>query len=96
LNYNVSRRNLKLCYEYTKIVPFQVQAAIKGSAAGKTVASEGVEESIIYVRFKAAASEVPACQYSGLTTSYNCENSYGLLYSFYVSIWRKGSLLPLF
>jgi hypothetical protein len=48
------------------------------------------------VRFKAAASEVPACQYSGLTTSYNCENSYGLLYSFYVSIWRKGSLLPLF
>ncbi|KAJ3686770.1 hypothetical protein LUZ61_015934 [Rhynchospora tenuis] len=36
----------------------QVQAAIKGSAAGKTVASEGVEESIIYVRFKAAASEL--------------------------------------
>ncbi|KAJ1691410.1 hypothetical protein LUZ63_015565 [Rhynchospora breviuscula] len=36
----------------------QVQAAIKGSAAGKAVASEGVEESIIYVRFKAAASEL--------------------------------------
>ncbi|KAJ1700483.1 hypothetical protein LUZ63_000262 [Rhynchospora breviuscula] len=36
----------------------QVQAAIKGSTAGKTVASEGVEESIIYVRFKAAASEL--------------------------------------
>jgi len=36
----------------------QVQAAIKASAAGKAVASEGVEESIIYVRFKAAASEL--------------------------------------
>ncbi|KAJ4808906.1 Conserved oligomeric Golgi complex subunit 3 [Rhynchospora pubera] len=36
----------------------QVQAAIKGSAAGKAVASEGVEESIIYVRFKAATSEL--------------------------------------
>lgn len=46
--------------------PFcQVQAAIKASAAGKAVASEGVEESIIYVRFKAAASEVPTYQHYG-------------------------------
>lgn len=44
---------------------FQVQAAIKASAAGKAVASEGVEESIIYVRFKAAASEVPTYQHYG-------------------------------
>ncbi|KAJ1691405.1 hypothetical protein LUZ63_015560 [Rhynchospora breviuscula] len=35
-----------------------VLKAIKGSATGKAVASEGVEESIIYVRFKAAASEL--------------------------------------
>ncbi|KAJ3677133.1 hypothetical protein LUZ60_002857 [Juncus effusus] len=35
----------------------QVQAA-KANASGKAVISEGVEESIIYVRFKAAASEL--------------------------------------
>jgi hypothetical protein len=86
--------------KFTKIVLFQVQAAIKGGAAGKTVASEGVEESIIYVRFKAAASEVPANQYSGLTIkgctciSILCykihQNSYILLLcSFYISLWEK-------
>ncbi|KAJ4745106.1 Conserved oligomeric Golgi complex subunit 3 [Rhynchospora pubera] len=41
-----------------KFRQLQVQAAIKGSTAGKTIASGGVEESIIYVRFKAAASEL--------------------------------------
>ncbi|KAF1887450.1 hypothetical protein Lal_00040504 [Lupinus albus] len=35
----------------------QVQEAIRGSAGGKAV-SEGVEASVIYVRFKAAASEL--------------------------------------
>ncbi|KAM0949240.1 putative oligomeric Golgi complex, subunit 3, cullin repeat-like-containing domain superfamily [Dioscorea sansibarensis] len=36
----------------------QVQAAIRGSVSSKTTVSEGVEASIIYVRFKAAASEL--------------------------------------
>jgi len=36
----------------------QVQEAIRGSGDGKTSISEGVEASVIYVRFKAAASEV--------------------------------------
>ncbi|KAJ6799528.1 conserved oligomeric Golgi complex subunit 3-like [Iris pallida] len=36
----------------------QVQSAIRGSGSSKTSVSEGVEASIIYVRFKAAASEL--------------------------------------
>ncbi|KAK3123562.1 hypothetical protein QOZ80_8AG0632790 [Eleusine coracana subsp. coracana] len=36
----------------------QVQAAIRGNNSGKTVVTEGVEASLIYVRFKAAASEL--------------------------------------
>ncbi|KAF5456269.1 hypothetical protein F2P56_025769 [Juglans regia] len=36
----------------------QVQAAIRSSGSGKTAVSEGVEASVIYVRFKAAASEL--------------------------------------
>ncbi|KAL6859379.1 hypothetical protein ACP4OV_017638 [Aristida adscensionis] len=36
----------------------QVQAAIRGSNGGKNIVTEGVEASLIYVRFKAAASEL--------------------------------------
>lgn len=36
----------------------QVQAAIRSSGGSKTSVSEGVEASVIYVRFKAAASEL--------------------------------------
>lgn len=36
----------------------QVQTAIRGSGSNKTTVSEGVEASVIYVRFKAAASEL--------------------------------------
>ncbi|CAL5375655.1 unnamed protein product [Camellia sinensis] len=36
----------------------QVQAAIRSSSGSKTAVSEGVEASVIYVRFKAAASEL--------------------------------------
>ncbi|KAG8087478.1 hypothetical protein GUJ93_ZPchr0010g8048 [Zizania palustris] len=36
----------------------QVQAAIKGSSSVKNIVTEGVEASLIYVRFKAAASEL--------------------------------------
>ncbi|PKU70495.1 conserved oligomeric Golgi complex subunit 3 isoform X1 [Dendrobium catenatum] len=36
----------------------QVQAAIRGSGSNKASVAEGVEESVIYVRFKAAASEL--------------------------------------
>ncbi|KAG5129981.1 hypothetical protein JHK84_036378 [Glycine max] len=36
----------------------QVQEAIRGSGGGKASISEGVEASVIYVRFKAAASEL--------------------------------------
>ncbi|KAL6010558.1 Golgi transport complex subunit 3 [Asimina triloba] len=36
----------------------QVQAAIRGSAGSKNAVSEGVEASVIYVRFKAAAGEL--------------------------------------
>lgn len=36
----------------------QVQAAIRSSGSSNTALSEGVEASVIYVRFKAAASEV--------------------------------------
>ncbi|KAE8797090.1 conserved oligomeric Golgi complex subunit 3 [Hordeum vulgare] len=36
----------------------QVQAAIRGSGSGKNAVTEGVEASLIYVRFKAAAGEV--------------------------------------
>ncbi|KAJ6823791.1 conserved oligomeric Golgi complex subunit 3-like [Iris pallida] len=36
----------------------QVQSAIRGSGSSKSAVSEGVEASIIYVRFKAAASEL--------------------------------------
>jgi len=36
----------------------QVQAAIRGGDSGKNIVTEGVEASLIYVRFKAAASEV--------------------------------------
>ena len=41
----------------------QVQTALKGSGGSKTGVSEGVEASIIYVRFKAAASEVNILKY---------------------------------
>ncbi|KAI4335148.1 hypothetical protein L6164_013821 [Bauhinia variegata] len=37
---------------------FQVQGAIRGSASGNAAVSEGVEASVIYVRFKAAASQL--------------------------------------
>lgn len=37
---------------------WKVQTALKGSGGNKGAVSEGVEASIIYVRFKAAASEV--------------------------------------
>ncbi|GJN16078.1 hypothetical protein PR202_gb03028 [Eleusine coracana subsp. coracana] len=40
-----------------KSVSSQVQAAIRGNNSGKTVVTEGVEASLIYVCFKAAASE---------------------------------------
>ncbi|KAG2692171.1 hypothetical protein I3760_08G040100 [Carya illinoinensis] len=36
----------------------QIQTAIRSSGSGKTAVSEGVEASVIYVRFKAAASEL--------------------------------------
>ncbi|KAE8735272.1 Sec34-like family protein isoform 2 [Hibiscus syriacus] len=36
----------------------QVQAAIRSSSSSKTSLSEGVEASVIYIRFKAAASEL--------------------------------------
>ncbi|XP_072997386.1 conserved oligomeric Golgi complex subunit 3 [Typha latifolia] len=36
----------------------QVHAAIRGSSSGKATVSEGVEASVIYVRFKAAANEL--------------------------------------
>lgn len=36
----------------------QVQAAIRSSSGNKASLSEGVEASVIYVRFKAAANEV--------------------------------------
>lgn len=36
----------------------QVQVAIRSSGGSKTSVSEGVEASVIYVRFKAAAGEV--------------------------------------
>lgn len=44
----------------------QVQAAIRSSGGSKAAVSESVEASVIYVRFKAAASEVtisflPSC-----------------------------------
>lgn len=47
-------------YSVLKLIfPFhQVQAAIRTSGGSKTSISEGVEASVIYVRFKAAASEV--------------------------------------
>ena len=38
--------------------PQQVQEAIRSSGANKASLSEGVEASVIYIRFKAAASEV--------------------------------------
>ncbi|KAL4557910.1 hypothetical protein LXL04_036104 [Taraxacum kok-saghyz] len=41
----------------------QVQTALKGSGGSKTGVSEGVEASIIYVRFKAAASELEHQQF---------------------------------
>lgn len=41
-----------------KVPLHQVQEAIRGSGGDKTSISEGVEASVIYVRFKAAASEV--------------------------------------
>jgi len=37
---------------------YQVQEAIRGSGGDRASISEGVEASVIYVRFKAAASEV--------------------------------------
>lgn len=45
-----------LCIMFT--VLHQVQAAIRSSGGSKASVSEGVEASVIYVRFKAAASEV--------------------------------------
>lgn len=44
--------------EFVLVFPLQVQTAIRGSGSNKTTVSEGVEASVIYVRFKAAASEV--------------------------------------
>ncbi|XP_023644127.1 conserved oligomeric Golgi complex subunit 3 isoform X1 [Capsella rubella] len=41
-----------------KTAASQVQAAFRGTGGNKTSVSEGVEASIIYVRFKAAASEL--------------------------------------
>ncbi|KAF5726117.1 Sec34-like family protein isoform 1 [Tripterygium wilfordii] len=41
-----------------KSASFQVEAAIRSSGGSKTSVSEGVEASAIYVRFKAAASEL--------------------------------------
>ncbi|KAF5962122.1 hypothetical protein HYC85_003331 [Camellia sinensis] len=41
-----------------KFRQLQVQAAIRSSSGSKTAVSEGVEASVIYVRFKAAASEL--------------------------------------
>ncbi|KDO73747.1 hypothetical protein CISIN_1g0039592mg, partial [Citrus sinensis] len=41
-----------------KFRQLQVQAAIRSSGGSKTSVSEGVEASLIYVRFKAAASEL--------------------------------------
>ncbi|EOA34883.1 hypothetical protein CARUB_v10022466mg [Capsella rubella] len=41
-----------------KFRQLQVQAAFRGTGGNKTSVSEGVEASIIYVRFKAAASEL--------------------------------------
>nr|XP_009592115.1 conserved oligomeric Golgi complex subunit 3-like isoform X3 [Nicotiana tomentosiformis] len=40
----------------------QVQAAIRSSGGSKTSLAEGIEASIIYVRFKAAANELSAAQ----------------------------------
>ncbi|KAK1668330.1 hypothetical protein QYE76_056489 [Lolium multiflorum] len=41
-----------------KAASAQVQAAIRGSGSGKNAVTEGVEASLIYVRFKAAAGEL--------------------------------------
>jgi hypothetical protein len=41
-----------------KTAASQVQAAFRGTGGNKTSVSEGVEASVIYVRFKAAANEV--------------------------------------
>ncbi|PKA50592.1 hypothetical protein AXF42_Ash013807 [Apostasia shenzhenica] len=41
-----------------KTVSAQVQAAVRGSGSNKASIAEGVEASVIYVRFKAAASEL--------------------------------------
>ncbi|XP_050217227.1 conserved oligomeric Golgi complex subunit 3 [Mercurialis annua] len=41
-----------------KAASSQVQAAIRGTGSNKTSVSEGVEASVIYVRFKAAANEL--------------------------------------
>uniref|UniRef100_A0A0E0ICR1 Conserved oligomeric Golgi complex subunit 3 n=1 Tax=Oryza nivara TaxID=4536 RepID=A0A0E0ICR1_ORYNI len=41
-----------------KAASSQVQAAIRGNGSAKNVVTEGVEASLIYVRFKAAASEL--------------------------------------
>ncbi|XP_015696109.1 conserved oligomeric Golgi complex subunit 3 isoform X2 [Oryza brachyantha] len=41
-----------------KAASSQVQAAIRGSGTAKNIVTEGVEASLIYVRFKAAASEL--------------------------------------
>ncbi|EMS49697.1 Oligomeric Golgi complex subunit 3 [Triticum urartu] len=41
-----------------KFRQLQVQAAIRGSGSGKNAVTEGVEASLIYVRFKAAAGEL--------------------------------------
>lgn len=38
----------------------QIHAAIRANASGKVTIAEGVETSVIYVRFKAAAAEVAA------------------------------------
>jgi len=43
---------------YSHIPEHQVQEAIRGTGGDKASISEGVEASVIYVRFKAAASEV--------------------------------------
>lgn len=51
---------------YLATVLHQVQAAIGSSGGSKASVSEGVEASVIYVRFKAAASEVIVAFWLGM------------------------------
>ncbi|XP_035549156.1 conserved oligomeric Golgi complex subunit 3-like [Juglans regia] len=47
-----------LVFSILKSASSQVQTAIRSSGSSKTAVSEGVEASVIYVRFKAAANEL--------------------------------------